>query len=59
MALTGHDKVYYFRVLIYVQNWRLKMRKDFDNKKGNKPMYHQLRYRILGLDYTVDLGEIT
>ena len=32
------------------------MRGDLSNVK--KPLYHQLRYRILGIDYTVDLGEI-
>ena len=33
------------------------MRKEVN--KAKKPLYHQLRYRILGLDYTVDLGELS
>jgi hypothetical protein len=47
ITLTTECPVYSFRVVIYISDWQL-----------SKPqgLFHQLKYRILGQDFFVDLG---
>ena len=49
IELDSQMPLFSFRVLVYLKDWTL--------PQDSKAVYHQLKYRILGQDFFIDLGE--